>query len=72
MKEIRELLSMRVDPVGSCGDVKAMAESKIADVEERIQGLQGIQQSLRRLVTACEDRQPTSECPILEVLEKVG
>ena len=70
LKEIRELLSMRVDPIGSCSEVRAMAESKITDVEERIRVLQNIRLSLERLVTACEERQPTSECPILDCIEK--
>ncbi len=70
LKEIRDLLSMRVDPIGSCREVKAMAESKIADVEERIRALQTIRLSLERLVTACEERQPTRECPILDCIEK--
>ena len=70
LKEIRELLSMRVDPIGSCEEVRAMAEIKIADVEERIRVLQNIRLSLDRLVTACEERQPTNECPILECIEK--
>ncbi len=70
LKEIRELLSMRVDPIGSCEEVKALAQSRIADVEERIQVLQGIRHSLRDLITACERRQPTSECPILDCIER--
>lgn len=70
LKEIRELLSMRVDPIGSCLEVRELAESKIADVEERIRVLQNIRVSLVRLVAACEDRQPTNECPILDCIEK--
>ncbi|MFQ6071039.1 MAG: heavy metal-responsive transcriptional regulator [Candidatus Aminicenantales bacterium] len=37
LEEISELLSLRVDPDTSCGDVKRMAEVKIADIEEKIQ-----------------------------------
>src|SRR5947209_4073737 len=40
LKEIKELLSLRVDPATSCDDVKARAEVKIADIEERIATLQ--------------------------------
>jgi MerR family mercuric resistance operon transcriptional regulator len=70
LKEIGELLSLRVDPVRSCGDIKAIAESKISDVEERIRTLQRMRRTLRKLAAACDAREPTSECPILESLGK--
>ena len=70
LKEIGELLSLRVDPVGSCAEIRTIAESKITDIDERVRALQRIRRSLHKLVTACEAREPTSECPILESLEK--
>ena len=69
-REIRELLSLRVDPIGSCEEVKEMAMSKLNDVEDRIRVLQAIRKSLEGLVTACEERQPTTECPILDCIER--
>ncbi len=70
LKEIGELLSLRVDPVGSCSDIKAIAESKIAVIDDRIRSLQRIRRTLRKLAAACETRRPTGECPILESLSK--
>lgn len=70
LREIRELLSLRVDPVGSCEEIKTMAMSKLIDVESRIQVLQAIRKSLEGLVTACEKRQPTTDCPILDCIER--
>ncbi|MCK5620315.1 MAG: MerR family DNA-binding protein, partial [Candidatus Krumholzibacteria bacterium] len=70
LKEIGELLSLRVDPVGSCAEIRTIAESKITDIDERVRALQRIRRSLHKLVTACEAREPTSECPILESHEK--
>ena len=35
LKEIKELLSLRVDPDTSCEDVRARAEAKIAEIEEQ-------------------------------------
>lgn len=69
LKEIRELLSLRVTPGKSCADVKARAEAKIADVEQRIAQLDRMKRALAKLATACSGRGPTSECPILEALE---
>ncbi len=70
LKEIGELLSLRVDPVGSCVEIKSIAESKITDIEERVRRLGRIRRALRKLVAACDAREPTGECPILESLEK--
>ncbi len=69
LKEIRELLSLRVDNKASCSAVKGRAQAKIADIEERIRSLQRMRRTLRRLAEACDERRPTSECPILESLD---
>ena len=68
LKEILELLSLRVDPDTTCGDVKKRAEVKIVDIEEKIRVLQRVRNALEKLVTSCRGRGPTSECPILEAL----
>ena len=69
LREIKELLSLRVTPGKSCADVKARAEAKIADVEQRIAQLDRMKGALAKLATACSGRGPTSECPILDALE---
>ncbi len=69
LKEISELLSLRVDPDTTCGDVKRRADLKIADIEEKIQTLQRIKKALSKLVTLCSGQGPTSECPIMGVLD---
>jgi len=69
LKEILELLSLRVDPDTTCGDVKRRAKAKIADIELKIRTLQGMKRALAKLVTLCRGRGPSSECPILETLD---
>lgn len=69
LKEIGELLELRVDPETNCDDVRQQAEIKIADIEEKIKTLQRIRAALLNLTTACRERKQTSECPILEALE---
>jgi len=69
LREIKELLSMRVGAGRSCGEVKARAERKIADVDRRIAQLRRVQKALLKLAAECSGRGPTSECPILEALE---
>ena len=69
LREIKELLSLRVEAGRSCADVRARAERKIADVEQRISTLTRMKRALAKLASSCSGRGPTSECPILEALE---
>lgn len=69
LKEIRDLLSLRVDRNTSCGDVKRRAEAKIAEIREKKKTLERMERALSRLTAACRGRGPTGECPILEALE---
>ena len=69
LKEIKELLALRVDPSTTCADVKSRAEAKIEDVQERIQSLQRIKRALKKLASACSGRGPISKCPILDALD---
>jgi len=70
LKEIKELLALRVDPTTTCGEVRSKAEEKIADIEEKIQTLQRMKKALVKLTAACRGRGPTSDCPILEALDR--
>ena len=70
LKEIGELLSLRVDTVRTCADVRAMARTKIADIDSKIVALRRIAEVLDRLAHACRGRGPTSECPIIDMLEQ--
>ena len=70
LKEISELLSLRMEPGTTCGDVKARVESKIADVEKRIVDLKKIREALLRMSSKCIGKGPVGQCPILEELYK--
>lgn len=70
LREITELLELRVDPDKSCADVRALAKMKIGDVEKKMADLARIKAALENLAKACRGKGPTSECPILEAIEK--
>jgi MerR family mercuric resistance operon transcriptional regulator len=70
LKEISELLSLRVEPGTTCGDVKARVEAKIADVDKRIEDLQRIREALMSMSKKCIGKGPVGQCPILEELYK--
>ena len=73
LAEIRDLLSIQVDPKKECSDVKRLAKAKIADIEEKIRTLEAMKRVLDGLTKLCPGHGPSSECPILEsiVLESI-
>lgn len=72
LNEIRDLLSLRVTSAGRCGAVKRKTEAKLSAIDEKIQSLQRIRRTLRKLVNHCDERAPTSDCPILGAMEGGG
>lgn len=70
LKEIQELLALRVDPRSTCADVRGRARAKIENIEERIASLEQMKAALDRLARRCRGRGPTTECPILDELDR--
>jgi MerR family mercuric resistance operon transcriptional regulator len=70
LKEIKELLALRLDPRRSCGDVRVRAEAKLADIDQKIAGLRAMKVTLTRFIAACSGRGPVRECPILDALDE--
>lgn len=69
LREIEELLGLRVEHAAACAAVESKARAKLADVERKIDQLERMRRVLNDLVAACERREPTEDCPILETLE---
>jgi len=69
LKEILELLSLRVDPDTTCADVKKRADLKILNIEQKISTLQTMKRALTKLAASCTGSGPSSDCPILEALD---
>ena len=68
LKEIVELLALRVTPESTCADMKSRVEVKISDVEMKISDLNQIRDGLYRLSQKCTGNGPIGKCPILEEL----
>jgi MerR family mercuric resistance operon transcriptional regulator len=69
LKEIKELLALRLAPGATCGHVKKRADAKI-EFEDRIKTLQRMKRALRKLSAACGGKGSVSECPILDTLDE--
>ena len=72
LKEIQDLLGLRVRHGTACDAVERKTKNKIEVVQQRIRDLQHMKRTLERLAAACAARRPTDDCPILEVLEDHG
>lgn len=53
LREIRELLDLRIDPNVSCADVKAKAVAKIAEVEDKLVSLTRMRDTLLAITRSC-------------------
>jgi len=69
LKEIQELLALRVEPQSTRAGVRQRAEVKIADIDEKIRQLRAMKKSLQRLTASCSGSGPVCGCPILESFE---
>ncbi len=69
LKEIKDLLALRLKPTSRSSAGKERATAKIADIEEKVRTLQRMKRALTKLTAACDGCGSTSECPILEALE---
>ena len=70
LKEIGELLSLRVSRKTSSAAIRARAEAKIVDIQKKIGSLQSMKKTLEKLTKVCDGCAPLAECPILDSLER--
>jgi Cu(I)-responsive transcriptional regulator len=67
VEECRQLLSLYADSGRESAEVKALAESKLAEIDRKLAELTGLRATLGQLIEACHgDHRP--DCPILDGL----
>ena len=69
LKEIGDLLKLRVRKNSSCESVLNKAQKKLNEVEKKIKDLKSMQSVLDQLIGQCEKSLPTNDCPILSSFE---
>lgn len=69
LEEAHELLDLRATPDADRADVRAVAQEKRDEVQQKIDDLRRIQATLDDLIEACEGHGSTDDCPILHALE---
>lgn len=68
LREIKELLALRIEPLSSSANVREKVEAKIADIDEKMKTLRAMKKELAQLKDACDGKSSISECPILKSL----
>jgi len=69
LKEIGDLLGLRVDQVASRQEMREQVRLHLEGVEEKLRDLQKIRRSLLHLIDEREHGDRSSPCPILEFLD---
>ncbi len=69
LREVNDLLNLRVSSVAQCVAVQVKAQAKLRQVEAKARDLLALSRALKSLIRACRAGQPTAHCPILVSLE---
>jgi len=69
LAEVEELLQLKDDPRIPCREVRTTAETKIADIEQKIRRLTAMRGALAALVKSCAANRE-HHCPLLEALDE--
>jgi hypothetical protein len=73
LEEIAELLRLRSEPGTTCAAVRARAEAKMADIDQKIAALGAMKGALAGIAASCADGEASStDCPILAALDAQG
>lgn len=70
LKEVKELMSLRVDPEADCSEIRQRAAVKRQEVVEKIEQLHRVRDALDTVIDSCPGRGSTRACSILDELEK--
>ncbi|MEH6566663.1 MAG: Cd(II)/Pb(II)-responsive transcriptional regulator [Halopseudomonas sp.] len=72
LNEIRELLTLREQPLASCGEVNGLIDEHIEHVSSRLQSLTQLREQLVELRHRCRSASDVDHCGILQQLEISG
>ena len=70
LREIKELLALKLDKTATRKQVKERAIAKMADIDKRIEELEKMKSALAPLVRACNGKGTVAGCTILEAIEQ--
>ncbi len=68
LKEIMDLLDLRLESGCTCGDVRQRAEQKVEEIERKVRDLKRMKRALNELICACDGKGGVDGCTILNSL----
>ena len=71
LDEVAELLQLRAAKPRNRARVRAVAERRVEQIEQKIAELEALRTTLRSLIHQCHEG-TTLECPIIEAFERAG
>jgi MerR family transcriptional regulator, copper efflux regulator len=69
LREIKELLALKLDPDCSRAKVRERAVAKVEDIDARIKDLRRMKKALSPLIVACNGKGTLAGCPILVAMD---
>ena len=72
LKEIEELLTLRMTPGRTAAQVRQRVLTKIVDINQKLRSLRAMKKALTRLADSCSGFGPVGDCPILDNLDLKG
>lgn len=71
LEEVKELISLRAESVDQCRKVKALAEIKLEQIDEKLRSLRTMRSKLRGLVGRCDAAaaSPGIDCPMISAFD---
>lgn len=70
LKEISDLLALRVDAQTECSKVKEATLAKLDQVERKLVELERMRRALLQVASLCTGAGPASACPLLDALDQ--
>lgn len=68
LDEINRLLHLAHNGPAACHTVRALAQTKVAELDAKIADLRRMRRSLARLTDTCAQAHPDTECPLLDAI----
>jgi Hg(II)-responsive transcriptional regulator len=72
LDDIEDLLHLAQGGPASCEETRAMARTRIIDLQRRIEELVVMRDALARLIDTCDQPRPERDCPILHDIQTVA
>ncbi|POX99772.1 heavy metal-responsive transcriptional regulator [Mycobacterium kansasii] len=69
LDDIKDLLSLAEGGLNSCDEERAMARARLAELQQRIEQLAAMGDTLGRLTATCDRHPSKPDCPILRDIE---